>query len=456
MRIPSVLSSASHPLGQLFYRYYWLQIALIAFAVVMGIGGSAFIIKGLLLKTALQQEMAHYWHRVDQNPQANLPDTKNLYGYRWNTTEPPANLQHIPLQNGVHRIPINGKERMTVYEQRQGQHVLLVFGESNVNRLVWLFGLAPLMLSLFVLYSVLWWFNQRARRHVSPIDQLAKALQRIDWDGPYLTSPSFEKVATVGNVEAEHLKQALVHYHHTVLDFIKREQQFTGDVSHELRTPLAVLRGNVQLCQSRYGQDKALTRLLNTIDDMQLLVDTLLAVARKKTQAIPQQQVQLSELLQQLVDDVQPLATARNMQIKLSLVTEATRQLNTAMACMVFNNIIRNALNYSEGRTLDIVLDGQRVIIADDGIGLTGEVRELLTNPALIDDDAQQYTPKGHGIGLQLVQRLCSTLNWRVELYDRMQIDSLNALHRQDSDQKDQTQKKSTQKGLAVVVYLNS
>ena len=150
MRIPSVLSSSSHPLGQLFYRYYWLQIALIAFAVVIGIGGSAFIVKGLLLKTALQQEMAHYWQRVDKNPNANLPDTKNLYGYRWNTTQPPDYLQHLSLQTGVHRIPIDGKERMTVYEQRQDQHVLLVFGESNVNRLVWLFGLAPLMFSLFV------------------------------------------------------------------------------------------------------------------------------------------------------------------------------------------------------------------------------------------------------------------------------------------------------------------
>lgn len=447
MRIPSVLSSSSHPLGQLFYRYYWLQIALIAFAVVVGIGGSAFIVKGLLLKTALQQEMAHYWQRVDKNPKANLPDTKNLYGYRWNTTQPPDYLQHLSLQTGVHRIPIDGKERMTVYEQRQDQHVLLVFGESNVNRLVWLFGLAPLMVSLFVLYSVLWWFNQRARRHVSPIDQLAKALQRMNWDEPYLKSPTFQNVDTAGNVEAEHLKQALVQYHHALLDFIKREQQFTGDVSHELRTPLAVLRGNVQLCQSRYGQDKALTRLLNTVDDMQLLVDTLLAVARKKSKEIPQQQVQLSQLLQQLVDDVQPLAKARNMQVKLTTLSEATKQLNPAMASMVFNNVIRNALNYSEGQTLDILLEGQRVIIADDGIGLTGEVRQLLTNPALIDDASQQYSPKGHGIGLQLVQRLCTSLNWRIELYDRVQIDILNNVS---------PQQHSNKKGLAVVIYLNS
>ncbi len=42
---------------------------------------------------------------------------------------------------------------MTVYGERNGQHVLLVFGESNVNKLIWLFGLAPLMFSLSVLYS---------------------------------------------------------------------------------------------------------------------------------------------------------------------------------------------------------------------------------------------------------------------------------------------------------------
>ncbi|RYZ82623.1 MAG: HAMP domain-containing histidine kinase, partial [Moraxellaceae bacterium] len=220
------------------------------------------------------------------------------------------------------------------------------------------------------------------------------------------------------------------------------EQQFTGDVSHELRTPLAVLRGNVQLCQSRYGQDKALSRLLNTVDDMQLLVDTLLALARKKTQDIPQQQVQLSQLLQQLVDDVQTLAQARHMQIRLALHSDATKQLNPAIASMVFNNVIRNALNYSEGQHLDIVLEAQRVIIVDDGIGLTSEVRDLLSNPALINDEAQQYSPKGHGIGLQLVQRLCATLNWRVELYDRAQIDNLSFI--------------TGTKGLAVVIYLNS
>jgi len=74
-----------HPLGEVFNRYYWLQIGFIALSVVIGIGCSAWVIKGSLLRTALEQEMSHYWQRLERNPAAELPDTKNLYGYRWNS-----------------------------------------------------------------------------------------------------------------------------------------------------------------------------------------------------------------------------------------------------------------------------------------------------------------------------------------------------------------------------------
>jgi hypothetical protein len=140
----------NHPLGEMFNRYYWLQIGLIALSIIIGIACSAWVIKGSLLKTALEQEMEHYWIRVDRNPNADLPDTKNLYGYRWSSNNPPQPLRDLTLQQGVHRIFVDGKDRMTVYGKRNGQHVLLVFGESNVNKIVWMFGLAPLMFSLIV------------------------------------------------------------------------------------------------------------------------------------------------------------------------------------------------------------------------------------------------------------------------------------------------------------------
>jgi len=410
-----------HPLSEVFNRYYWLQIGFIALSVVIGIGFSAWVIKGSLLRTALEQEMSHYWQRLERNPAAELPDTKNLYGYRWNTV-PPSQFKNMSLEQGVKRHFVDGKERMTVYDEKDGQHVLLVFGESNVNKLVWLFGLAPLMVSLFVLYSMLWWWNRRARRYFSPITRLANALEHIDWE--------------------EYLKQALEKYHQVLSEFIQREREFTGDVSHELRTPLTILKGNVQLCQARYGDNKSFTRLHNTIEDMQLLVDTLLAIARNTTNTLTAEPTMLSECLENLVQDLESVSHTKGMQIDLQKdLDEQPRKLYPSMTKMVFGNILRNALNYSQGTEINVILQKNKVLIADNGVGIP------LPNNAKVQELSGQQLQleiKGHGIGLQLVQKLCKQLGWRVELFDRQYYLSTH----QDVDLEMTT-------GLIVVVYLN-
>ena len=433
--------TGTHPLGEVFNRYYWLQIALIALSIVIGLSCSAWVIKGSLLKNALEQEMQHYWMRVERSPNADLPDTKNLYGYRWQDIRP-QKFTHMELKAGVNRHFIDGKERMTVYGERNGQHVLLVFGESNVNKLVWLFGLAPLMFSLFILYSLLWWWNRRARRYFSPITRLANALDHIDWEHQAKGASPFQHIFTNSNMEAEYLKQALEKYHQVLSDFIHREREFTGDVSHELRTPLTILKGNVQLCQTRYGDHKVLTRLSNTIEDMQLLVDTLLAIARNTTNTLTAEKSMLSSLLEELIHDLSSVSQTKGILIDLKKEdNEQSRTIYPSMTKMVFSNILRNALNYSQGSEIHIILQKNTVLIADNGIGIDlpndTKVQEL-SNPQL------QLQVKGHGIGLQLVQKLCKQLGWRVELFDRQYYLSIH-----------QHVQLHTTSGLVVVVYLN-
>ena len=325
----------NHPLSEMFNRYYWLQIGLIALSIIIGIACSAWVIKGSLLKTALEQEMEHYWIRVDRNPNADLPDTKNLYGYRWSSNKPPQPFHDLTLQQGVHRIFVDGKDRMTVYGKRNGQHVLLVFGESNVNKIVWMFGLAPLMFSLIVLYSILWWSNRRAKRYFSPITRLANALEQIDWVHQSKEASPFQDISTNGNLEAEYLKQALEKYHEVLSEFIHREREFTGDVSHELRTPLTILKGNVQICQARYGNDKSLNRIANTIEDMQLLVDTLLAIARNTTNTLNAEQTRLSAIITDLVHDLDMVSQSKGIEILVQYDDRTTR-LSSLVAYIVF------------------------------------------------------------------------------------------------------------------------
>jgi signal transduction histidine kinase len=424
------------PISMMFSRYYWLQIGLIALAVIFGLTSSGIIVKKLLLNTALEQEASHYWMRYDKDHNAALPDTKNLYGYRWQTTRPNL-LQSLKLERGVHRLIIDGNDRVTMYDEHDGNKLLLVFGESNVNRLIWLFGLAPLMISLILLYSILWFINRKAHRHLSPVTQLAQAIQNIDLHQPKLNKHPFEQIPTRGNLEAEDLKTALQTYHQTLIEFIEREQQFTAEVSHELRTPLSVIKGGLELLQYKFPEHAAIIRMQNMVIDMQLLMDTLLTIARQGSTPLPTCPVDLAISMRQICVDLQDVFTARGMDYDILSLADNTPLANPATVAMIFGNIIRNALNYSQGKRVSIVIDAHRIVIEDDGVGLSRAALDALQQHG---ETTQIPSHRGHGIGLKLVKRLCHMTGWEIELINK-------------SNLKSNPQSPEKSEGLAVVIY---
>lgn len=434
---PAQSSRSKHPLSMMFSRIYVLQIGFIALAVILGLACSGMITKNLLLKTAMEQEASHYWMRYDKDHNAPLPDTKNLYGYRWQTS-PPDLLKKIHFERGVHRLMIEGNERVTMYDEYDGHKLLLVFGESNVNRLIWLFGLAPLMASLILLYSILWFINRRAQRYLSPVSQLAQAIQSIDLHKPSLNKKPFKQIQTRGNLEAEELKQALQIYHQTLIEFIEREQQFTAEVSHELRTPLSVIKGGLELLQYKFPDHAAIPRMQSMVVDMQLLMDTLLTIARQGSTTLPVSSVDLSATMQQICADLQDLFSAQSMKYDIQQIHANIPTTNPAVVTMIFGNIIRNAINYSQGKCVSIVIDAHRIVIEDDGVGLSTAALNALRQ---LDHEAHLEIPhQGYGIGLKLVKRLCSMIGWEIELINKSNLKSGQL-------------PSTTPNGLAVVIY---
>ena len=422
----------------MFSRYYWLQFGLIAIAVILGLAFSGMITKKLLLKTAMEQEAAHYWMRYDKDHNAPLPDTKNLYGYRWQTT-PPDFLKQFQFERGVHRLVIEGNDRVTMYDEYQGQKLLLVFGESNVNRLIWLFGLAPLMASLILLYSILWFINRKAQRYLSPVSQLAQAIQSIDLHQPSLNRNPFKSIQTRGNLEAEELRIALQIYHQTLIEFIEREQQFTAEVSHELRTPLSVIKGSLEILQYKFPEHAAINRMQNMVVDMQLLMDTLLTIARQGSTTLPMSPVDLTVSMQQICTDLDDMFSAQSMEYEIQQMVKNIPNTNPAVVAMIFGNIIRNAINYSQGKRVSILIDAHRIVIEDDGVGLP--IAALNALYQLEQDNQPVIMPHhGYGIGLKLVKRLCNMIVWEIELINKSNL-KLGHISPNDSS------------GLAVVIY---
>ena len=150
---------------------------------------------------------------------------------------------------------------------------------------------------------------------------------------------------------------------------------------------------------------------------MQLLVDTLLAIARNTTNTLAAEQMLLSIIIRDLVNDLEPVGQNKGINICVQYdIQESPRIIYPSMTKMVLSNILRNALNYSQGTHIHIIQRKNSIVIADNGIGIDmpseSKNQELSTTELKLN-------AKGYGIGLQLVQKLCKQLGWRVELFDR-------------------------------------
>src|SRR5580700_3962079 len=155
-------------------------------------------------------------------------------------------------------------------------------------------------------------------------------------------------------------------------------------LAHELRNPMAPIR-NVADILSRNPQDgqrPAITEILRRqVSVLSRLVDDLLDVSRITQGRIElkRRPVQISEVIAQAVETVQPLLSERRQRI--SVMSHGTLRLNGDLTrlvqCVV--NLLSNAAKYTqpegEIRVESSVDQGEAVLtVTDNGAGITAEL----------------------------------------------------------------------------------
>ena len=176
---------------------------------------------------------------------------------------------------------------------------------------------------------------------------------------------------------------------------IEREKQFTSDASHELRTPLTVLKGTLEVLirkpRATQEYEDKINFCVSEVDRLNHLVDQLLLLARfeNEKQTLKKEPVCLNSLL----------------------LDSLARQ----SASIIFNNLISNALKYSNSNgSIEIQLKHKQnqiqCAIIDNGIGIPQADLEKVFQPFFRSNALKHPDIKGIGVGLSIVQRLCSLL----------------------------------------------
>ena len=307
--------------------------------------------------------------------------------------------------------------------EKNGERLVLVFDGEQVRELTFFFGLAPLAVVLILIYATAFVGYRFYRRSVSPVIDLARKVERLE-----LTSPStadFQTTDLPVDVDSEivTLTEALKRLIERTDDFITRERAFTRDASHELRSPLTVIRiaSDLLLNEERLEEAKrnTLLRIKRAAEDMEKLVEAFLLLARESNQGLPLEAIAVSDVLVAEVEKNRVMIGDKPVDLQMDVGWRIEVMAPRQVLAVLFSNLIRNAMSYTDEGYVRVRTTNTRVIIEDTGIGMEGLESGELFKPFVRGDHKRRG---GHGVGLTIVQKLSERFGWPVKITSELDV----------------------------------
>lgn len=192
-------------------------------------------------------------------------------------------------------------------------------------------------------------------------------------------------------------------------------RRFTADASHEIRTPIASLRVEAEAALRSPRSPEEYARALAVIVDeaarLGRLTDQLLNLSRHDAgiARCTCEAVQLDALLQDVVDQLQPLATNRGVSLHCEINASGEVLGDDIRLSQAFFNVIENAIKYSNcGSRVETHLrfaEKMAVVeVKDSGVGIPSDDLPLIFERFYRVDPSRQSDGGGAGLGLSIAK----------------------------------------------------
>ena len=196
---------------------------------------------------------------------------------------------------------------------------------------------------------------------------------------------------------------------------VNNQKQLLSDISHELRSPLARMQLAVGLARKKLGPTVSteMERIEQETERLDELVGQSLTLSRLDAgAAYPKDDfIDVGDLLENIINDCDFEATEQSKKVILDIKQSWTIQANGELLHRALENIIRNAIRYTEVNTsVDVYLSQQdtthlRIAIGDQGPGVPEDKISSLFDPFVRLSQARDRDSGGYGLGLAIAKR---------------------------------------------------
>lgn len=316
----------------------------------------------------------------------------------------------VTLDNGDWRVfAVQNEEQVIQIAQKMSAR--RESGISFALRTLW-----PVIPVTILLLAVAWWVVTTALR---PLEKVSRQLSERNADShtPINSDglPS-EIIPLISELNSLLSRMTLT---------LQAQQQFIADAAHELRSPITSLKlqiHSLSKARDETARVRAISRLLKGIERSSHMVEQLLALARNEpfSQPFRPQVVSLGEVIRQAVDEVEPLAMSKGIELRVQQLQEMNVLGEPEALQISIRNLLDNAIRYipenglirisSEVRGNDTLL-----CVEDTGSGIP------LTDRARVFDRFYRVPgtdQTGTGLGLAIVKAIADRHRAKIELKD--------------------------------------
>lgn len=246
-----------------------------------------------------------------------------------------------------------------------------------------------------------------ARRLASPFSAFAQAAERLGRDpgGPALELKGSAEIKVAANAFNEMQRRLRL--------YVQDRTTMIGAIAHDLRTPLTRLRFRIEA-----APEDVRNKMERDIDQMEAMVAATLSFVRDASQPAARSHVELSSLLQSIVDELADMGRDVSLRhVERVIVDGDPLGLRRAVT-----NLIENALKFGVRARVQLRRDaeGQAVVqVDDDGPGLSASDLERVFEPFYRTEPSRSRDTGGIGLGLAVARSIARAHGGDVELENR-------------------------------------
>ncbi|WP_091742546.1 sensor histidine kinase [Marininema mesophilum] len=206
----------------------------------------------------------------------------------------------------------------------------------------------------------------------------------------------------------------------------QRKNDLVVYLAHDLKTPISSIMGYLMLLRdekhiSQEMHDRYMAVALNNAERLDDLINEFFEITRFNLSHITLEysRINLKRLLEQLVFEFQPMLSEKNLLCSLDMPTDMELQCDADKMQRVFDNLIRNAINYSfENSEIQIVtaVSDTRVTInfVNSGNTIPAEKLERIFEQFYRLDSSRSSRTGGVGLGLAIAKEIVELHHGRI------------------------------------------